>query len=584
MTGTARLARRAVLVILAAAAALTLAAGAVFAMPVPRPDAMPGPDPAGLPVVLSTGWRAADGDPPDGVAGIDRLDFRPADPLTDQARREGVRWYRVLVDLSPFVGQPLAFAAPGIRDVDEAWFDGVRIGGLGEFPPASDTAHFVSRLYPLPTVRVDSAGPRELVLRVWHGKRDGSVFRGLPVIGRLDHLERERSFHDQSLVLFFGASVVVSVLLVLFTVHARSPADYLLFAGFATGLGLYVMMGHSVWSDASIPFSAVFRSGIVVLVVTAICYCAAMLRFLGAGLPHVYRLLLAAFAVLGVVAPVVPGVESFVVPLQLFRWAFAALLLDLLVRFAVAAWRGRRSARTDLLGHVSFLLAALPVAGLVPGTGPADLDPSWRVVLLGLLFLCLASAVLWRMSEEVRRYRLAGLTDPGTRLWNRDALYGEIAERGEAFRRGKGRGFGLLLADVDRFKEWNDAKGRLAGDRLLLRAARALLDASRPQDFVARTGGDEYAVVVGDVNGESLPALASRLREALGTALSEETDGFLSSASIGTELFDGACHRTPEDLLRDADRRLYEAKEAFRAEHRARPARQTQSGKWSVGL
>ena len=169
------------------------------------------------------------------------------------------------------------------------------------------------------------------------------------------------------------------------------------------------------------------------------------------------------------------------------------------------------------------------------------------------------------MSEEVRRYRLAGLTDPGTRLWNRDALYGEIAERGEAFRRGKGRGFGLLLADVDRFKEWNDARGHLAGDRLLLRAARALLDASRPQDFVARYGGDEYAVVVGDVDGETLPALASRLREALGAALSEETDGFLSSASIGTELFDGARHRTPEDLLRDADRKLYEAKEAFRA-------------------
>lgn len=571
MTATARLARRAVVVL-----SLLLAA--------PAPSVGPGTvgDPATLPLALATGWRAADGDPPDGVAGIDRLDFGPADPLGDQARREGVRWYRILVDLSPFVGQPLAFAVPGIRDVDEAWFDGVKIGGLGEFPPASDTAHFVSRLYPLPTDRVDSAGPRELVIRVWHGKRDGSAFRGLPVVGRLDRLERERSLHDQSLLLFFGASVVVAVLLVLFAFHARSPADYLLFAGFAAALGLYLMMGHSVWSDSPVPHSAVFRGGVVVLVVTAICYCAAMLRFLGAGLPIVYRLLLPAFGLLGLVAPVVPGVESFVLPLQLFRWAFAALLVDLLVRFVVAAWHGRRSARTDLVGHVSFLLATVPVAGLVRGSGPADLDPAWRVVLLGLLFLCLASSVLWRMSEEVRRYRLAGLTDPGTRLWNRDALYAEIAERGEACRRGKGRGFGLLLADVDRFKEWNDARGHLAGDRLLLRAARALLDASRPQDFVARYGGDEYAVVVGDVDPETLPALSTRLQEALGAALAEETGGFLSSASVGTELFDGSRHRTPEDLLRDADRELYEAKEAFRAGHRARPAQLTPSGKWSL--
>jgi len=186
------------------------------------------------------------------------------------------------------------------------------------------------------------------------------------------------------------------------------------------------------------------------------------------------------------------------------------------------------------------------------------------------------------MSEEIRRYRLAGLTDPGTRLWNREALYEEIAERGEAVRRGRGAGFGLLLADLDRFREWNDAKGRVAGDRVLLCAARALIDASRPNDLVARYGGDEFAVVVGDVDRETLPALASRLRSAIGDAIEKESSGALTSASIGTVLFDPARHRTPEDLLREADRALWEAREASRA---ATPAvRRTPSGKWALRL
>ena len=93
MTGPARRARRADLAL--------LVFSVLLAAPAPPAGATSAPDPVGLPVVLSTGWRAADGDPPDGVTGIDRLDFRPTDPLKDQAAREGVRWLSLIHIPSP---------------------------------------------------------------------------------------------------------------------------------------------------------------------------------------------------------------------------------------------------------------------------------------------------------------------------------------------------------------------------------------------------------------------------------------------------------------------------------------------------
>ncbi|MBK6406209.1 MAG: hypothetical protein IPF66_14925, partial [Holophagales bacterium] len=168
-----------------------------------RPDLAPGagagsrPGPGGLPVVLSTGWRAADGDPPDGVTGIDRLDFRPADPLRDQARRGEVRWYRVLVDLSPFVGQPLAFAVPGIRDVD---------GGLvrrrqdrrprGTSRPVRHGS-LRPRLYPAPDGPGGCRGPASWSSGSGTG-RGRERLSGAPGDRRLDRLERERSLRDQA--------------------------------------------------------------------------------------------------------------------------------------------------------------------------------------------------------------------------------------------------------------------------------------------------------------------------------------------------------------------------------------------------
>ena len=122
--------------------------------------------------------------------------------------------------------------------------------------------------------------------------------------------------------------------------------------------------------------------------------------------------------------------------------------------------------------------------------------------------------------------------------------------------------FGVLVLDLDRFKQYNDNFGHLAGNDALQRVARALKIAVRTVDFAARYGGEEFAVIAPQIEAAGLAAIAERIR-ALVESLPAPANGSTVTISIGGALYpqDGA---TVESLFRVADERLYQAKEEGR--------------------
>ena len=118
--------------------------------------------------------------------------------------------------------------------------------------------------------------------------------------------------------------------------------------------------------------------------------------------------------------------------------------------------------------------------------------------------------------------------------------------------------FGILALDLDRFKQYNDKYGHLAGNDALQRVARALKIAVRTVDFAARYGGEEFAVIVPQIEGVGLGAIAERIR-GLVESLPAPANGASLTISIGGALYpqDGT---TVEALFRAADERLYQAK------------------------
>ncbi|WP_199429794.1 sensor domain-containing protein [Qaidamihabitans albus] len=140
----------------------------------------------------------------------------------------------------------------------------------------------------------------------------------------------------------------------------------------------------------------------------------------------------------------------------------------------------------------------------------------------------------------------------------------------------------VLFIDLDKFKVINDSLGHSVGDQVLRIAAERLYGNVRRRDVVGRLGGDEFAVVTLDVaeSGE-IAALIEHLRNALTEPITVEGRHLHIDASIGVVTAEPGDERTAEDLIRDADVAMYEAKtrgrgryEFFDVELRERVQRQ----------
>ena len=146
-----------------------------------------------------------------------------------------------------------------------------------------------------------------------------------------------------------------------------------------------------------------------------------------------------------------------------------------------------------------------------------------------------------------------------TRLPNR-ALFNDRLQ--EALHRAKRRGtqVALLFFDLDGFKQVNDTLGHQTGDRLLQWVAQRARSAIRDMDTVARMGGDEFAVLVEDIDTPiGAAAVAQRLLESLGQPYVDGERQIPTSASIGISLYpnDGL---DPDTLFKAADLAMYRAK------------------------
>jgi diguanylate cyclase (GGDEF)-like protein len=191
------------------------------------------------------------------------------------------------------------------------------------------------------------------------------------------------------------------------------------------------------------------------------------------------------------------------------------------------------------------------------------------LVLVGLaICIVIVSALARRLFSASRALELREAAaqhlanhDALTGLPNRRLLESELVAFAEAAER-EGTKLAIACVDVDRFKDINDTLGHHAGDQLVRGLAERLRAAMREDDFVARLGGDEFAVVRNCRDDADAESLLATVRDCFGTPF--RVTGHLVEANASVGIAFAEAGRSFEDLMREADIALYEAKASGR--------------------
>lgn len=495
-------------------------------------------------------------------------------------------WYRQTISVDGLPLQDLGIRIGAVRNAYQIFAGGQLLGGVGALPPAEATNYDQLSVYRIPPNLVNDNLEVKIALRVWGGSQlsvDASgagPYSGKFQIGHYTTLIRSLDKEELPKLIFASLFVLTGFYFLYLFAKTGAIASFPWFGLSSLALAVYIVT-QSQWKyTLGLPFIAYEKIESVSLFVFLIFGIQLIWSIVSRSVPLYMRGYQAFYLGLAVIFTVIPGLEIHY-QLRIY-WQLAALTLVVPTFWVISQEmiKGNQDAKAVFFGLVILIvcgvndllinmdvissIALMPFGFLaILISMGASLAAKFNAMLVGLEHQVTARTVeLSQVNEQLAaaNHSLIEMTriDPLTGLLNRRGLIAEAEIERQRFIRQK-EPLGLMIADIDHFKSFNDQHGHACGDKVLTSIADLLKHSIRDVDRVSRWGGEEFVLLFPGASEIGLANIAEKLRQQI-----EDHKLEYEGKSLGvTMTFGGAIYHESETLdecLGRADVALYRGK------------------------
>ncbi len=469
----------------------------------------------------------------------------------------GILYKEFTIDNS-FSKKALGIYFDRIRDADKVLINGVKIGETGEFPPNYEKAVFYSRLYSIPLELLKFNQTNYLSVWVYNGARPGGIMVNSPYIGFYQSMVSDNHNSNYISFAFIVILVVFSIIHLINFIFNISSKENLYYSMFLLAWSAYILSSNNLALIIDIPLNALFRLNVILFFAIFSLFVLFIFSFFKQQIPIVLQICItiALFCIpISVFLPELKQLYFLVSIVELLTIPSLIYVVLLLIHVIKKKFEYSKVMSIVVTMYIAFGISEI-IQDYFVANEAASYSPLGPWVLI-IITLALTFIVGHKNMSYYHKATFDGLTGV-LRFENfANKLMNLLIYTNKT-----NQAIGILMVDLDDFKQINDKYGHILGDKVLILMTKTMNKELEHNDLLARYGGDEFCLAITRKNTSDVEEFIHQFHDKLNKiSLMHNNKVIQVNTTIGATIIHSNLHEhLPEALVEVADNLLIQAK------------------------